>query len=84
MQDAEKEMVDQTVNHSNDAHESMQQMLILRKILFPKSITTLSKARPCALWMVTAQANFKGSRRREHWTLHVNQVQRYGVIGTVP
>ena len=26
--------MDQTVNHSSDTHENMQQMLVLRKILF--------------------------------------------------
>ena len=34
--------------------------------------------------MVTAQASFRGSWRREHGTPDVDQVRRSGVMGTVP
>ena len=33
---------------------------------FPTSITTLSRVRPCALWIVTAHASFSGSCKHEH------------------
>ena len=51
---------------------------------FPTSITTLSRVRPCALWIVTAHASFSGSCNREHWALDADQVWRMGTIGTVP
>ena len=35
-------------------------------------------------WIVTAQANLRGSCRREHWPPDANQVRRIGVMGTVP
>ena len=50
---------------------------------FPTSITTLSRVRPYALWMVTAHASFSGSCKHEHWPPDVNQVWQMGAIGTV-
>ena len=47
-------------------------------------ITTLSRVRPCALWIVTAHASFSSSCNREHWALNADQVWRMGTIGTVP
>ena len=51
--------------------------------LFPTSMTTLSRVRPCDLWIVTAQASLSGSWRREHWPPEEDQQRRRGVMGTV-
>ena len=48
------------------------------------STTTLSRVRPCALWMVTAHASLRGSCSREHWVVDDDHVRRSGMIGTVP
>ena len=69
----------QTAGQSGVAHESK-----LQNSFLPTSTTTLSSVRPCALWMVTAQASFRGSCRREHWAPDADQVRRMGVMGTVP
>ena len=50
----------------------------------PMSITTLSNVRPCALWIVTAQASLSGSCSREHCLAEDDHVWQIGVIGTVP
>ena len=65
-------------------HEQATNVSPHENFLFPTSITTLSRVRPCALWMVTAHASFSGSCKREHWAPDVNQVWRMGAIGTVP
>ena len=49
----------------------------------PTSTTALSKVRPCDLCIVTAQASFNGSWRREQELPDNDQDLRSGVMGTV-
>ena len=51
---------------------------------FPMSMTTLSRVRPCALCIVTAQASLRGSCCLEQETPAVDHVRLNGVIGTLP
>ena len=46
----------------------------------PTTCTTLSSVSPWALWMVTAQASFRGSCSREHWAPDDDHVWRIGVM----